>query len=254
MLKKIAVISSAFLLLTGCAFLNQTKQKIMGPEVKPVVIEENSNTPQKPKRKKKRNQQAAQPSQVKEDAVINTNNGGIVVAEENYSLDTSYEEVEESANTSSETPTELIEEETNEEANANGSCSYSSNEVLTAVKSLAKQAVMSYQPRQPNLSMVYYVTTAKDVCYSGTSLTSVLKNEIEQSGRYNLIPSSLEQRIKSQIKQASNAYMIRIAKSQNVDYVLSGSVLSNGKNATVMLKITDLRTGSVVWQRSELVK
>jgi hypothetical protein len=247
MLKKISVIISALLILNGCAFLNAAKQKITGPEVKPVVIEESTNNNKhKPKKKKRQEQQASQPSQVKEDAVQSVDQG-LVIAEETTSTD----------DTIQNSPTEEIADNSKIEANEevfDENCSYHSSDVAEAVRQLAKQAVMSYQPRQPNLTMVYYMSANSGVCYSGTSLTTVLKREIEQSGRFNLINSSLENRIKGQLRQASNAYMIRITKSQNIDYVLSGNVSASGNSATVMLKVTDLRTGSVAWQRSIVVK
>ena len=48
--------------------------------------------------------------------------------------------------------------------------------------------------------------------------------------------------------------MIRIAKAQNIDYILTGHVNAQGQGAQIHLKITDLNSGYVVWQRTKSVK
>lgn len=211
MIKKLALLTFISYFLAGCSLIsNDTAHK---PDVRKIEIESTKGK-EKPKQVK-RQPKAKSPSQVEEEEPIST------------------------------TTTEPVEQE-----ELDSSCSYEPFELEKSLRELASKSTIMFTPRQPNLSMVYYVSSDKNVCAEGLSLTSILKDEISNSSRFNLISNSLEQRIKNQLRQSSNAYMIRIAKAQNIDYVLSGQVKSQGKGAKLMLKITDLKSGSIVWQCS----
>lgn len=233
MIKKFLLISFTLSILSGCAFIQEQTDALFGPKVKPVEIESTNGkaTAKTQKRKKAPTNKARSPSQVSENEQVKKEEDGLVVTEE--------------VNDS------LSEEDT---LNKEGACSYDDATLEDGLRSLAKLAITMFTPRQPNLSMVYYVSSDKAVCSSSALLTTILKEEIGNSDRFNLISSSLEQRIKSQLNQASNAYMIRIAKAQNIDYILTGHVNAQGQGAQILLKITDLKSGSVVWQRTKSVK
>ncbi len=130
------------------------------------------------------------------------------------------------------------------------SCSANADAVQDAVHSLARMAINSYQPKQPNITMVNGFSAGSGLCYHGTSLTQILKSELSSSGRYFILSSQLEKKMRAQQGQASNAYLIRLAKAQNVDYIVSGqAMVSNGKPVAV-LRIMALSSGAIVWQRS----
>ena len=48
----------------------------------------------------------------------------------------------------------------------------------------------------------------------------------------------------------SYAYLVRVAKAQNVDYIVSGAAIKNGSKINLILKITDIKSGATVWQKN----
>ena len=117
-------------------------------------------------------------------------------------------------------------------------------------KPVASCADNAYQPKQPNLTLVNGFSAGKGICYKGTSLTAILKDELSSSGRYNIMNSQLEKKMRAQQGQASNAFLVRLAKAQNVDYIISGQTMIQREKPVAILRIMSLATGSVVWQRS----
>ena len=210
MLKKLAVIALSIMFLNGCALLDAFNQD--NSKKAQVKTLEVDSSKQKPKPKPK----PIKPSQVEETPVV---------------------EPEEP------TPEEVVVED-------NQACNYTPDDAYNKVSSIAQEAITKFYPRQPNLTLVYYVTADDKVCKDGVSLTKALKNELDRTDRFNLVSSSLEKKIKEQHNSASNAYLYRIAKAQNIDYVVSGQAKSQGKGAMITIKITDTKTGSVVWQKS----
>ncbi len=243
--------------LAGCATIHEYTDSWFGDDeqsqakTKKQKKTKTSHKKSKKSQKKQTTAKAQQPTAVDE-TLVKTTDEGVVVAD-NVSETTETEEVVNNETTSedndAEETTVVVTEEP--EVTKPAPVTVDSVAIEKAVRYLAHQAVIGYTVRQPNLSMVYYVSCPHAIGYSGPSLTTVLKNEIAASDRFHLINSSLEQRIKSQVGQASSAYMYRIAKAQNIDYILSGSVTKGSSAIKVTIKITDLSTGSVVWQRSK---
>ncbi|WP_019001664.1 hypothetical protein [Succinimonas amylolytica] len=130
------------------------------------------------------------------------------------------------------------------------SCADNAPAIQNAVRSLARMAINAYQPKQPNLTLVNGFSAGKGICYKGTSLTAILKDELSSSGRYNIMNSQLEKKMRAQQGQASNAFLVRLAKAQNVDYIISGQTMIQREKPVAILRIMSLATGSVVWQRS----
>jgi len=130
------------------------------------------------------------------------------------------------------------------------SCADNAPAIQNAVRSLARLAINAYQPKQPNLTLVNGFSAGKGICYKGPSLTAILKDELSSSGRYNIMSSQLEKKMRAQQGQASSAFLVRLAKAQNVDYIISGQTMIQREKPVAILRIMSLATGSVVWQRS----
>lgn len=229
MFKKLLIAVLSVYLLAGCNLLDRFNIKSNDKkeqEARPVVVNDSHRKPTNNNNKpnNRRKPVAEQPSLVKEEPT-------------------------------KEEPVATIEDDTNNNSMfIETKCIYNNSDVLRTLNSLAEQSITSFQTRIPNITMVHQVTIGHDVCYDGSSLTEALKKVISKSNRFELINSSLESRIKSQLKQASNSYVIRIAKAQNIDYLFTGSVNKSSSSALVVLKVTDVKTGTVVWQRSQKVK
>lgn len=130
------------------------------------------------------------------------------------------------------------------------SCAENAAAVQDAVRSLARLAINAYQPKQPNITLINGFVAGKGICYKGPSLTAILKDEISSSGRYSIMSSQLEKKMRAQQGQASSAYLIRLAKAQNVDYIISGQTMIQREKPVAVLRIMSLATGSIVWQRA----
>ena len=125
-------------------------------------------------------------------------------------------------------------------------CQYSASTINNELASMARLALRSFQPSQPNKTLIRPVSVTGNAC--GSNPTQAVYNGFSSTGKFSVVSSSQAQRIENQLHNASNGYMIRVAKSQNINYVVSGNVNTNKGIAT--LKIVDVSTGSVLWQHT----
>ena len=68
--------------------------------------------------------------------------------------------------------------------------------------------------------------------------------------QFNLVNNAVQQKIVRSVAGTSYAYLVRVAKSQNIDYLVSGTAVRSGESVNIILKITDIKNGATVWQRS----
>lgn len=125
-------------------------------------------------------------------------------------------------------------------------CQYSASTINNELASMARLALRSCQPSQPNKTLIRPVSVTGNAC--GSNPTQAVYNGFSSTSKFSVVSSSLARRIENQLHNASNGYMIRVAKSQNINYVVSGNVNTNKGIAT--LKIVDVGTGSVLWQHT----
>ena len=131
-----------------------------------------------------------------------------------------------------------------------GGCIGDSSVIAEGLGELATEAGYSFQPRQPSLTMVTSISVGKGVCKGTSSYSNVVKNNLASTGRFNLVNNAIQQKIVRSVAGTSYAYLVRVAKSQNIDYLVSGTAVRSGESVNIILKITDIKNGATVWQRS----
>ena len=99
--------------------------------------------------------------------------------------------------------------------------------------------------------MVNNISITNTVCYPELKdkLASKLVNKLKSSSNYNIIASSLNNKLLTQAKNSGNAYLIRLAKGQNIDYIVHGNIEGNNNYATLTIKLTDVKSGAIVCRR-----
>ena len=143
----------------------------------------------------------------------------------------------------------IVESET-DNTPTNGSSEGDSSVIAEGLGELATEAGYSFQPRQPSLTMVTSISVGKGVCKGTSSYSNVVKNNLASTGRFNLVNNAVQQKIVRSVAGTSYAYLVRVAKSQNIDYLVSGTAVRSGESVNIILKITDIKNGATVWQRS----
>ncbi|WP_294495727.1 hypothetical protein [uncultured Ruminobacter sp.] len=135
-------------------------------------------------------------------------------------------------------------------ATSGNTCVGNERNIQEGFSELAEAAGYSFQPRQPNLVMVTGITVGKGVCKGATSYSGIVKHNLAATGRFTLIGNDVNQRIMKAASGTSYAYLVRVAKAQNVDYIVSGAAIKNGSKINLILKITDIKSGATVWQKN----
>ena len=135
-------------------------------------------------------------------------------------------------------------------------CQYTEDELYASLDYLTNNMLNSYKPKIPNLTMVNNISITNTVCYPELKdkLASKLVNKLKSSSNYNIIASSLNNKLLTQAKNSGNAYLIRLAKGQNIDYIVHGNIEGNNNYATLTIKLTDVKSGAIVWQKKQTVK
>lgn len=130
-------------------------------------------------------------------------------------------------------------------------CEGDPEEIEAAFGRLASDAGYSFEPRQPNLVMVSGVSAGAGVCRTGVSYSAAVRDHIGDSGRLTPAGADVSRRILQSASGTSYAYLVRVAKSQNIDYLVSGVAAAKNGRINLVLKITDIKSGATVWQRTD---
>ncbi len=226
LIRNLLFIATACFVLNGCSLIQQWTSSKKDVQAQPTVQQEkpvgtNPNAQTKPNKKKKKG------NKKKED---NRTNVGVTSNDD----------------------TIIVEQPTIQPVDLADSCP-NKGDIQTAAQNIAREALRTYQPKQPNLTLVRNIYTVGNKKCT-VNVTSTITNTLSKSEKFNLVNSNLASRIESQIKNASNAYSIRVAKSQNISYIVSGTTTISGNNNNIMLKIIDVSTGTIVWQRTQNIK
>lgn len=248
---KVSLLFLSVSVLSGCNILTDLFHQDKKQETR-VVSEEpsvqaktatNKNTAKNSKKKQKKNNRTGK-QQAKD-------NGSAVIVEK-QSEPVQEEKIVEAADAEEETPATIDEKPTvsSKPPVVRNTCIGNDNNIKAGFSELSEAAGYSFQPRQPNLVMVTGITVGKGICKGASSYSSIVKHNLAASGRFTLIGNDVSQRILKAASGTSYAYLVRVAKSQNVDYIVSGAAIKNGNKINLILKITDIKSGSTVWQKS----
>jgi PBP1b-binding outer membrane lipoprotein LpoB len=135
-------------------------------------------------------------------------------------------------------------------------CQYTEDKLYSSLDYLTNNMLNSYKPKIPNLTMVNNISITNTVCYPElkNKFASKLVNKLKSSSNYNVIGQSLNNKLLTQAKNSGNAYLIRLAKGQNIDYIVQGNIVGDKNYATLTIKLTDVKSGAIVWQKKQTVK
>lgn len=229
---KVAMLTGIVLGLNGCALLDRVKDVFDSDEQKttatPQVSTKSESTTKTNKTKKA--SQTKKAKGVKDESAKNDVISSEDIIEENN------DNIEYTAKTPA--------------VNNVTGCQFSAESIDETLTQMTRLALRSCLPKQPNVTLVRNISVSGNSC--GSNPTNTVKDVLSNSAKFTLANANLTKRIESQLHNASNSYMIRVAKSQNINYIVSGNV--NANNGLATLKIIDVSTGAILWQNSANIK
>lgn len=247
-IKKLGIVSllaASIVLLDGCNILSDL---FGSKKEEPVVVQqEKPTTPPKEQAKKNRGRKQRKDNSGQNKPKPKDNGSAVIVESETDNTPTNGS----SEATSQEQPDTIDSKPmVNGRKPSQAGCIGDSSVIAEGLGELATEAGYSFQPRQPSLMMVTSISVGKGVCKGTSSYSNVVKNNLASTGRFNLVNNAVQQKIVKSVAGTSYAYLVRVAKSQNIDYLVSGTAVRSGESVNIILKITDIKNGATVWQRS----